>query len=115
MEPKYIVAIVALSLFFLLFLIFFVLLARRRKMEAKLQAWLSEVYSDKNLLKVDYDSASDEDEVVRASENRETVSEVEQTAESNEEKEEPTTSDEPYEKLEVEGIEEITGNYEPEK
>ena len=65
MDPKYIFAIVALSLFFVLFIIFFAMLARKRRMEARLQAWLYEVYSDKNLIKMDYDSA-DEDEPVQS-------------------------------------------------
>ena len=61
MEPKYIVAIVAVGLFSILFLIFFMLLAYRRRMEARLQAYIHEVYSDKNLIKVDYDSAANEE------------------------------------------------------
>lgn len=84
-------------------------------MEAKLQAWLNEVYSDKNLIKLDYESASDEETEARVSENAERAPAYEQPVEKQEEKEEPQPAEEAYGKLEVEGIEEITGNYEPEK
>lgn len=112
MEPKYIVAIVALSVFFVLFLIFFVLLAHKRKTEAKLQAWLNEIYSDKNLVKMDYDSVSEEDEIIPEPKEKT----AEPATETKEEKEEAQTkTTEEYGKLEIEGIEEITGNYEPDK
>ena len=110
MDPKYIFAIVALSLFFVLFIIFFAMLARKRRMEARLQAWLYEVYSDKNLIKMDYDSA-DEDEPVQSL----TVSAADAAPAQDEKKEaeEPVKTDELYGKIEIEGIEEITGNYKP--
>ncbi len=105
MDPKYIFAIVALSLFFVLFIIFFAMLARKRRMEARLQAWLYEVYSDKNLIKMDYDSA-DEDEPVQSV----TVSAADASPAQDEKKEaeEAVKTDELYGKIEIEGIEEIT-------
>ena len=112
MEPKYIVAIVALSVFFILFSIFFILLAHKSKTEAKLQAWLNEIYSDKNLIKIDYDSVSEDDEIVTAPKETATESAVETTEEKEDMQTKPT---EEYGKLEIEGIEEITGNYEPDK
>ena len=113
MEPKYIVAIVALSVFLVLFLIFFVLLAHRRKMEAKLQAWLHEVYSDRNLVKLDYETAGEDlsqsaERSIRYADdfdspNQETNDEVQLKIE------------EAFTKIESEGIEEITGNYNPQQ
>lgn len=112
MEPKYIVAIVALGVFLILFLIFFVLLARRRKMEAKLQAWLHEIYSDDNLIKLDYEDVAG-DETAQTSDRP-----VRQAADvdyvTREESEEVQPED-AYAKIETEGIEEITGNYNPEQ
>lgn len=112
MEPKYIVAIVALSVFFVLFIIFFILLARRRKMEAKLQAWLYEVYSDKNLIKMDYDSAND-DESVQTVQGAVRRAEMNMDANQEESDEVQLKIEEAFNKIEIEGIEEITGNYNP--
>ena len=111
MEPKYIVAIVAVGLFAFLFLIFFILLAHRRRMEAKLQAYLYEVYSDKNLIKSDYDFS--DDEVVQPFVVREArTSEHEDYKEENEDIQQLKMED-IYGKIDSEGIEEITGNYKP--
>lgn len=104
MEPKYIVAIVALSLFFLLFLIFFVLLSHRRKMEARLQAWLYERYSSKNLSEVDYDTDISDDAALRELQNGGRRAESEEVQ---------LKIEEAFNKIEIEGIEEITGNYNP--
>ena len=113
MEPKYIFAIVALSIFLVLFIIFFAVLAHKRKMEAKLQAWLYEVYSDKNLVKMDYDT-SDEDEPVRLSGAHVQTEAVKAEEVRDEIKEELQQKVEGlYDKIEIEGIEEITGNYKP--
>lgn len=113
MEPKYIFAIVALSLFLVLFIIFFAMLAHKRKMEAKLQAWLYEVYSDKNLVKMDYDM-SEEDEPIQPVRNSAALPESETKEESGDGNEEVQLKiDEFYDKIEIEGIEEITGNYKP--
>lgn len=107
MEPKYIVAIVAVGVFFIFFLIFFMLLAHRRNAEARLQAYIQEFYADKNLVKIDYDSAAD-DSVPSLVEGRKPVS-----AASEPEEETQLKIEEVFTKTEVEGIEEITGNYQP--
>ena len=112
MEPKYIFAIVAVSVFAFLFLIFFILLARRRKMEAKLQAYLYELYSDKNLVKRDYDFSGEETPhsfVVR----EERSADGEKFEDEKDDMQQIKMED-IYGKIEVEGIEEITGNYRPE-
>lgn len=107
MEPKYIFAIVAVGLFFIFFLIFFMLLAYRRNAEAKLQAYIQDFYSDKNLLKIDYDSAADEN-MPQVVEGRRPI-----TAASRDDEETQLKIEEVFTKVEVEGIEEITGNYQP--
>ena len=108
MEPKYIVAIVAVGLFSILFLIFFMLLAYRRRMEARLQAYIHEVYSDKNLIKVDYDSAANEE----VPKNYDLFGATDgQSARKEEETQQKL--EEVFGKMEIEGIEEITGNYQP--
>lgn len=103
MEPKYIVAIVAVGVFFIFFLIFFMLLAYRRNAEAKLQALIQDYYSDKNLILLDYDSAADEDAppVVEGHRSVDTEEEMQLKIE------------EVFTKVDMEGIEEITGNYQP--
>ena len=113
MEPKYIVAITALSLFCVLFFIFFILLAHRRKAEAKLQAWLHEVYSDRNFIKSDYDAVPVDDEALKLIENGMRKAET-QNGEKQEAEEVQLKIDDAFNKIEIEGIEEITGNYNPE-
>lgn len=113
MEPKYIFAIVALGLFAFLFLIFFALLAHRRKMEAKLQAYLYEVYSDRNLIKSDYDFSGEESPqsfVVREARTADT-----EIFEEEKDGMQQLRMEDIYGKIEIEGIEEITGNYNPNK
>ncbi|MDE6442261.1 MAG: hypothetical protein K2L12_05880 [Clostridia bacterium] len=110
MEPKYIVAIAAIGLFSILFLIFFMLLAYRRRVEANLQAYIHEVYSDKNLIKIDYDSAANEE----VPKNCDLFAAFEGSqAKKKEEEETQLKIEEVFSKMEIEGIEEITGNYQP--
>lgn len=61
MEPELIVAIVAGGLFLILFLIFLIVSAHRRKLNARLKEHLEEVYSDENLVKMEYDFAECDD------------------------------------------------------
>lgn len=108
MDGKYIFAIVILGLFFLLILVSFAFLEFARIKEERLQNWINERYSNKDLNKFDYDTAPDDDEITEQA-----VPElVNEFAEVNEE----TVDAEPdldgsYGKIDVEGIEEITGNY----
>ena len=82
-------------------------------MEAKLQAYLCKMYSDKNLVKSDYDFSGEEvpqSFVVREERNSEDEIFEEELEESQQLKMEDV-----YGKIEIEGIEEITGNYKPNK
>ena len=110
MEGKYIFAIIILGLFFLLILVSFAFLEYGRKNEEKLQAWIRERYEDKELNKYDYDTVnSDEDFLARSVQSP--VAEVNSAVEENREDTVPAVPDEAYDKIDVEGIEEITGNY----
>ena len=112
MEPKYIVAVVAVGLFAILFLIFFMLLVYRRKTEARLQAYIHEVYSDKSLLKSSYESVSVDDKSPLPDTRR--VAYDGRPLMQNEDSEETQLKmEDVFGKMEIEGIEEITGNYIP--
>lgn len=112
MEGKYIFALIILGIFFVLILISLAFLEFKRKSEAKLQAWIEERYADNNLNKFDYDTDSAEEEIAEQSVSEENSVEIiapEEVAKQNEEPEIPVSD--AYGKIEVEGIEEITGNY----
>ena len=111
MESKYIIAIVAVGLFAVLFLIFFMMLAYRRNMEAKLQMYLHEAYSEKNLIKFNYD-AVDENAPPIIEGRVSAIAEL-AVARHAEQEEQQLQIDEVYGKMEKDGIEEITGNYKP--
>ena len=114
MEPKYIIAISALALFFVLFIIFIVLLAIRRRREAKLKAWLHEFYSDKNLVKQDYETSGGNDDAL-STERIIRSADDELYKEKKESEEVQLKIEEVFPKIETEGIEEITGNYNPQQ
>lgn len=115
MEPKYIFAIVVLSIFLVLFLVFFVMLAHKRKMEAKLQAWLAEVYDNSNIAKFDYNTAEDSSADNTEQPVREVpVSEVGEDFADTQPKEEDGNDDPATAFGDLEEVEEIKGNYNPE-
>lgn len=106
MEPKYIVAIVVLGLFLILMFISVVIIERGRIRDVKLRAWISKKYNDEEVKKYDYDTDDVDDEIplqkIETSAD-EPMDEVEAVVEEPHE--------EVYGKIDVEGIEEITGNY----
>ena len=109
MEGKYIFAIVILGVFFLIIFFSFVFLEYERIKEAKLQAWIAEQYDSKEVKKYDYD-ADTEDEL-----SLEKAVAVDEVSDSGEAIAEDTPSEDTFGKIEVEGIEEITGNYNGDK
>lgn len=113
MDGKYIFALVILGLFFLLILISFAFLEYLRKKDEKLQAWINDWYANNDLNKPDYDNITAEEEIPVQSV-QETVYEAVDTNEETEEDDLPNL-DEAYGKIDVEGIEEITGNYDGSK
>ncbi len=112
MEGKYIFAIIILGIFFVLILISLAFLELKRKSDARLQAWINERYANDDLNNFDYDTVSAEEELSNQSireENNVEIIAPEEVAKQNEEPEIPVSD--VYGKIEVEGIEEITGNY----
>ena len=115
MEGKYIFALIILGVFFLLMFVSFALLEYGRIKEQKLRAWISEQYNKKGVNKYDYDSAEGEEPIpVRKAE---TVSDEAVDDDEVAVTEAPVQKpvDEAYGKIDVEGIEEITGNYKGDK
>lgn len=114
MEGKYIFAIVILGIFFVLILVSLAFLEFKRKSDERLQAWIMERYADKNLNKPDYDILSAEedisDQTIKEEQRIEIIS-PEEVTKSDEESEPASSAQDSYGKIEVEGIEEITGNY----
>ena len=108
MEFKYIFAIIVLCIFFLLIFISFAILEYGRVKEEKLQAWIMEQYSSEGVKNYEY--AADDEEI--PSQTAETVEEKEDI-----EEEIPPEAhlDDPYGKIDIEGIEEITGTYNGDK
>ena len=106
MEFKYIFAIVVLGAFFLLIFISFAALERGRVKDEKLQAWISELYSNKKVNEYDYDAEQLEEIPIQKVE-----AVANEVAETVEEAADEVPVDDPYGKIDIEGIEEITGNY----
>lgn len=110
MDWKYIFAIVIFGVFFVLIFVSFVILEHARLKERKLRAWISEQYASEDVKKYDYD-AQDEDDLI-PEENTTAISDnVSETVEDVKEEH----FDDSYGKIDFEGIEEITGNYNGDK
>ena len=109
MEGKYIFALIILGTFFLLIFISFAFLERGRIKDEKLQAWIRERYNDKNVNKYNYDSDGEEEIPLQNAE----ISEGE--SDRVEESVPEVHIEDPYGKIDIEGIEEITGNYNGDK
>ena len=113
MEGKYIFAIVILGLFFLLIFVSFAFLEYARIKDEKLQAWIDERYADKDLNKPDYDHIMSDEEIPAVQTVQEAVAEVNDIDEDVVDDE--SIPIDTYGKIDIEGIEEITGNYEGNK
>ena len=111
MEGKYIFALIVLGVFFLLIFVSFALLEYGRIKEEKLQSWIDEQYDSKEVKKYDYDTEDEND--LFSEQKAEAVSE--EVSDIVEEVPENVTIEDVYGKIDVEGIEEITGNYKGDK
>ena len=109
MEAKYIFALIVLGLFFITVFISFAFLEYGRIKDEKLQAWISDRYNSKDANNYDYDTVDEEE--LSSVEEAPAVSE----AEAEEEPPEEVHIEDPYGKIDIEGIEEITGNYNGDK
>lgn len=114
MDGKYIFAIVILGLFFLLILVSFAFLEYSRVKAEKLQNWISERYSNKDFNRPDYDHVSSDEEIPVVQVVQDVINEV-NVADEESVEEVPPEIDDSYGKIDVEGIEEITGNYNGDK
>lgn len=113
MDGKYIFALIVLGVFFLLMFVSFALLEYGRIKDQKLQAWISEQYKKKNVKKYDYDADEDEPIPAREAAVTDEVDDIGEVPVAETTVEKPI--DETYGKIDVEGIEEITGNYNGDK
>ena len=113
MAGKYIFALIILGVFFLLMFVSFAVLEYERIKEQKLQAWINEQYNNKKVKKYDYDADDDEPIPVREAA---VADEAEETGDAPV-AEAPVGKPiaEAYGKIDIEGIEEITGNYNGDK
>lgn len=111
MEAKYIVAIVVLGVFLMIMFVSVVILERGHIKDVKLRTWIREQYSSEDVRKHDYDSEEDSEEIPE----QETETAAEEPLEAVEEDVEEEPPEEVYGKIDVEGIEEITGNYNGDK
>ena len=115
MEPIYIVTIVASSIFLVLLIIFLCMYISNNKKQRELQNELRKMYVDKNAPKLDYDCAVYDEEVIRKLEGNKnsdgqlTIDDVIQSTGT------PASDETVFASVEVENVEEITGNYQPEK
>ncbi len=108
MEPQYIVAIISGSIFLILILIYIILKVIKNKRELKEKARLSEIYNDEDLAKMDYDFAvydEESSELLGEGAKREMHTTIDEELD--------TPLEEVFAKIESEGMEEITGNYQP--
>lgn len=115
MEPIYIISIVAGSLFFVLLVAFLCTYISNNKKYRALQNELRQMYVDKNAPKLDYDFAAYDEEVKRklegnsVAEGQLTIDDVMQSTGA------PVSDETVFASVDVENVEEITGNYQPEK
>lgn len=115
MKEIYVITIVACSIFLLLLLIFLCMYIVTHKRFREVQNELRRMYADKSAPKLDYDFAVYDEEVKRKLEGNQvadgqlTIDDVMQAGGSS-------ASDETvFASVNVENVEEITGNYQPEK
>ena len=110
MEGRYIFALIILGAFFLLIFISFAVLERSRIKDEKLQAWIREQYNEKNVKQYNYDSDGEVEIPLQKTETAESTDNA-----SSEESVAEVHIEDPYGKIDIEGIEEITGNYNGDK
>ena len=109
MEFKYIFAIVILSVFLLLIFISFAILELGRIKDEKLQVWIIEQYKRDVVNKFDYDAENDEEIPLPE------MKAVEDEPDIEDDDVADVHIEDPYGKIDIEGIEEITGNYNGDK
>ena len=113
MQAEHIVMIIVGALFIVLFVVFLILYLKRKKSEAERKAEMENMFSDKNLAKMDYDCAVYDEETEKLlaqrkqSEGQMTIDDV-MNASTEENIGEPV-----FQTVAKEGMEEIKGNSQP--
>lgn len=116
MKPEYIVTIVACSLFLILFLIFIVVHFRRKKRNEELMRGIESAYADKNLVKMDYDCAvydAETERLIAAKQQAGGQMTIDELMDGGEVS--AVVDETVFKTVDTDGLEEITGNYEPDK
>lgn len=114
MELPYILTIAVCSLFVLLFLIYLIVYFRGRYEHNRRMTEIEQMYADKNLAKMDYDSAVYDEETEKLLAMRQ--SEAGQMTIDDVMKQVAVAANESvFQKVDTEGVEEITGNYIPDR
>jgi hypothetical protein len=112
MEPKYIVAICAAGVFLALFVVFIVLTVLRSREKKRRNEEIRANYIDNDKLRLDYDfdfyGASGMPTPTQVTDDTQVT--IYDVLESNK-----PASEDIYPRKEMEGLEEITGNYKPDK
>ena len=113
MDGKYIFAIVILGLFFLLILVSFAFLEYARVKNKKLQAWINERRENSETCGSDYDNFAEEDMPAVQAVQDASLNDIESAEENDGEV--LQNIEDSFGKIDLEGIEEITGNYSEDK
>ena len=113
MEPVYIVSIVISAIVFVLLVICFYVIARRRREEDELRVEQDAVYSDPKLAKMEYDIAFYDDDVVRTAPREDTQVTIEEVMSGDGGPSFTAEESAIFAKAD-DGMEEISGHYEPE-
>lgn len=114
MDPQYIVAIVAGSVFLILLFSFVIVYAVRCSNAKKLRQKLDSVYLDSNLAKMEYDFAVYDEETAKMLENMSAAPVEQVTIDELLGENRLASAEDVFGKIDSEGMEEITGNYKPE-
>ena len=113
MNPIYIVLITAGGVFVFLLLVYFVFAIEKARDARHRQNELNKVYSDKNLAKMEYSDVTCNEEtnkILNRKSGQITIDEI--TTETQSQASESQKSDETvFNKIETEGVEEITGTF----
>ncbi len=115
MDPKYIVAIILAGLFFVLLFSFLIVYIVRLKKAKEFQAVLDKVYLDSNLAKMEYDFAVYDDETAEFLSKMNSGDEKQVTIDDVLNDGKSANYEDVFAKIDSEGLEEITGNYNPKK
>ncbi|MGN0814069.1 MAG: hypothetical protein ACI4MH_02410 [Candidatus Coproplasma sp.] len=115
MEPIYIIMICSGGVFLILLTAYILYYAKQRKIKLNERQRLLEAYSDDKITKMEYDLAFYDEETRRllggATEGQVTIEDILSSEKSSIEEATKKTDEAIFNKIENEGVEEITGNF----